>query len=102
MMDGMMGGWSGFGLVGGLINVLLLIVILGLLAWAALRVLPTSGSPSGSREDRAEEILRERFAGGEIDTEEYERRASTLRGTPEQTSYEDYVRSARERGAAER
>jgi putative membrane protein len=37
------------------------------------------GSPSGPGAESAEEILRRRFAAGEIDADEYERRLSILR-----------------------
>ncbi|MFD9816481.1 SHOCT domain-containing protein [Streptomyces sp. NPDC059080] len=41
---------------------------------------PSSGTPG--RESSAEQILGERYARGEIDEEEYQRRLATLRGSP--------------------
>lgn len=101
MMNNMMngGGWGGFGLVGGLINVLLLVGLLALVVWVALRIFPTQhagGDRSGTRTDSAEEILRERFARGEIQVEEYERSLKTLRGEPAQRTYEDIARETRQ------
>ena len=81
-----------------------MILFLGLLAWAAFRFLPRlreSGGWPGSRRDSAEEILRERFARGEMSAEEYERAMTTLhqdRGR----GYYDYVREAEERLNPER
>lgn len=99
MMDDMMGGgWSGFGLVGTLLNVLLLVGLLAAVVWVVAKILPSLGggnrSPVG-RADLAEETLRERFARGEIDAAEYERTLEVLRGDPGQKTYEDYVREAR-------
>jgi putative membrane protein len=77
------------------------ILILGGLAWAALRVIPRwreggGGWPGGGgRRDPAEEILRERFARGETSAEEYTRALNTLRGDGP-ADYEDYVREAEE------
>lgn len=97
-MMGEMGGWGGYGLAGGLLNVLLLVGLLAFVAWVAVRVVPNKrlGDRSfGTRTDAAEEVLRQRFARGELDAEEYERSLKTLRGEPHR-NYEDYVRDARE------
>ncbi len=48
----------------------------------------------GGRTGSAEEILRERFARGEISAEEYVKSYEVLREKPSQRSYEDYVRDA--------
>ena len=79
MMDGMMGGgwlWMLLPLVfwGGL---------LAFAAWALIRIFPNrSGGSQGSevQVEGAEEILRKRFARGEIDAEEYERSLKVLEG----------------------
>jgi putative membrane protein len=42
----------------------------------------TAASPSGSGQARAEELLAERFARGEIDESEYRQRLSLLREHP--------------------
>lgn len=92
--DGMMGG---FGLTGWLINVLLLVGLLALVVWVAARVFPnqrSGGGPSGTRTDPAEEVLRARFARGEIGVEEYEGSLRVLRGEP---AHEEYARDAREK-----
>ena len=63
-------------------------------AWGAMRLLP---SRRGERAGSAEEILRERFARGEISAEEYLKSYEVLQETPSLRSYEDYVRDAMER-----
>lgn len=75
----MMGGSGGLG-------ILFFIGLLALIAWAAVRVFPDwrermEGFGPAGRTGSAEEILRERFARGEIDAEEYERGLETLRGS---------------------
>lgn len=101
----MMSGWGGSGFAGVLINVLILASLLTLLGWAAVKAFATQGAESersGARTDPAEQILRGRFARGEIDVEEYERSLKTLRGDSARTTYEDYVRAVREEKTAER
>lgn len=94
-MDGMMGGWGPFGLLGMLFNLLLWVGIVALIAWGVVRI--SSRRQAGRRQDSAEEILRGRFVRGEMNAEEYRRSLETLRreGSP-QGSYEDYVRQARD------
>ncbi len=65
--------------------------LLAVAAWGATRLLP---SLLGGRTGSAEEILRERFARGEISAEEYVKSYDVLRERPSQRSYEDYVRDA--------
>jgi putative membrane protein len=59
----------------------LVLLVLGLVVWAVLRVSPDWQNRLGldRREDSAEETLRQRFARGEIDAEEYERSLVVLR-----------------------
>lgn len=79
---------GGFGMGGGL-GLIFLLLIVGLIVWALVRVLPNqSGSNGGSqpRTDSAEETLRNRLARGEIDAEEYESSLATLRGERTQRS----------------
>ncbi len=90
MMRQMMGG---FGLLAALLNILLTLGILYLVVWGVLRILSArprgDGGGPDERTDPAEEILRERFARGEIDADEYDRSLATLRGEPGQRTPED-------------
>ena len=64
---------------GGLILTLL---VLGVVVWALIKVFPDWQdrlSLIGRREYSAEETLRQRFARGEIDAEDYERSLEVLR-----------------------
>jgi putative membrane protein len=72
-----------------------------LIAWTVTRIFPKGRGDDRSEgpRDSAEEILRERFARGEINAEEYERSLEILRtGTARRTSEQD---PARERGERE-
>jgi putative membrane protein len=104
MMDDQGGGWSGLWWPFMLIRLLLLGVFLSLLVWFAVRVFSREGGTTrpGATIDSAQEILRERFARGDISAEEYEKSMQTLRDTPPQKAYEDYVREAEERLRSER
>ncbi len=81
-------------LIEGGIAILVLAGLLAVAAWGATRLLP---SRRGERAGSAEEILRERFARGEISAEEYLKSYEVLQETPSRRSYEDYVRDAMER-----
>ena len=74
--------------------VLVLAGLLAVAAWGVTRLLPSLG---GERAGSAEEILRERFARGEISAEEYVKSYEVLHEKPSQRSYEDYVRDAMDR-----
>jgi uncharacterized membrane protein len=63
----------GFGMVGGL---LMVAVIIGFVVWLMNRTQDRRDYPRG---ESGEEVLRRRFAGGEIDADEYERRLALLR-----------------------
>ncbi len=78
MMDGMMGGGGWLWM---LVPLLFWSGLLALGVWALLRIFPDrrGGGGSASPEESAEEILRRRFARGEIDAEEYERSLEVLR-----------------------
>jgi putative membrane protein len=57
-------------------------IVLGFVLWAVFRILPSPWPDRVSpdkREGSAEEILRQRFARGEIDQEEYEESRRVLR-----------------------
>ena len=81
-------------LIEGGIAILVLGGLLAVAAWGMRRILP---SRRGERAGSAEEILRERFARGEISAEEYVKSYQVLHGTPSQRSYEDYVRDLMDR-----
>jgi len=70
-------GWhnGGWGMMG--IGLLFWLVLLNLAVWVIVRT-TRSGQPE-PRGEAAEEILRRRFAAGEIDAEEYERRIEVVR-----------------------
>jgi uncharacterized membrane protein len=57
------------------------LLVLGVVVWAIIKVVPDWQNRIGldRREDSAEETLRQRFARGEIDAEEYERSLEVLR-----------------------
>ena len=79
MMDG---GWGVSGIIGTLVPLLLFGGLIAMIVWAVVRV--TANRPGGGAEPRAggnsaEEVLRQRFARGEIDAEEYEERHRVLR-----------------------
>ena len=103
-MEGPMGGWGGFWWPFMLIPLLLWGVFLSLLVWLAVRVFSRGREAArpGATIDSAEEILRERFARGDVSAEEYEKSMKTLRDTPQRKAYEDYVREAEERLRSER
>jgi uncharacterized membrane protein len=68
---------------GGLI---LTVLVLAVAVWAIIKVFPDwqdrvglNNRPENKREDSAEETLRQRFARGEIDAEEYGRSLKVLR-----------------------
>lgn len=79
MCDGMMGG---FGPVWMLIPFLFWGALLAVTVWAVVKIFPAQGGGGGDPEaprDSAEEILRGRFARGEIEAGEYERSLKVLR-----------------------
>ena len=78
-------GWYGGGMVAGawMVMGLFLLVMLGLIIWAVVRLLPgrDSGSQSGGSgpgPETAEEILDRRFARGETDLETYQTQRAAL------------------------
>jgi putative membrane protein len=64
-----------------LIGVAVLAAIVGLVIWAVVRTTtqPSSSTPVAPGRRSAEEVLADRLARGEIDTEEYRQRLSALR-----------------------
>jgi putative membrane protein len=80
---GMMGGWGAFGWLWMLVPLLFWGGLLTLIVWAVMRIFPggrAGSTPYEGSARSAEDTLRERFARGEIDAEEYEERLRVLRG----------------------
>ncbi len=69
-------GWAGW-----LVMVLSMAAFWGLLAWAAITLVRSSGATSQASPppNAPEDLLAERFARGEIDEEDYLRRREVLR-----------------------
>ncbi|MGW8378177.1 SHOCT domain-containing protein [Streptomyces sp. ODS28] len=83
--DNGMNGWGWFGMI--LSTVLVLVVIIGVVVLLARASGWSRGDDSGTRPAPSpEQLLAERFARGEIDEEEYQRRLTTLRATAPPTS----------------
>ncbi|WP_206886135.1 SHOCT domain-containing protein [Alicyclobacillus mali (ex Roth et al. 2021)] len=75
----MMGGY-GFGMMGlyWFLSVLMLLAAIVLVIWAILRMKPFGSLAQHEPYDRAVEVLRERYARGEISREEYLERLEDL------------------------
>src|SRR3712207_5908572 len=83
-----------FDLIEGGVTILLLAGLMAVAGGGVTRILP---SRRGERTGSAVEILRERFARGEISAQEYVKSYQVLHENPSQTSYGDYVRDLMER-----
>ena len=83
-----------FDLIEGGVAILVLAGLLAVAAWGVTRILP---SRRGEQAGSAEDILRERFARGEISAEEYVKAYQVLHETSSHRSYEDYVRDLMDR-----
>lgn len=78
MMDGTMGGW-GLLMMLLMVSVLVLAVVGGVYVYRRLSGPQVASiAPSRSEDDAALRRLRERYAAGEIDEPEFERRLSAL------------------------
>ena len=69
-------------MMGGGVGTFLTLLALVVVVWAIIKLFPDWQDRVGlssRREDSAEETLRQRFARGEIDAEEYERSLEVLR-----------------------
>jgi putative membrane protein len=82
---GMMGQGDGgaWWILGMLVPLLFLGGLIALIAWVVVHLTSSRHGESTlgtTRQDSAEEILRQRYARGEIDAEEYEERRRTLGG----------------------
>ncbi|MFI0411722.1 SHOCT domain-containing protein [Actinomadura sp. 3N508] len=77
------GGGSGWMWLWGTLMLLSCIVVIGVVAWLAVRAAAAgrvgTPSPPATGRGRAREILAERYARGEIGTEEYDERLAKLR-----------------------
>jgi putative membrane protein len=85
----MRGSWGAWGIVLMLVPLLFWVGLLVLIGWAVVRIVSAlehrGGTPhhthgSSAQGTSAEEILKERFARGEIDAKEFEERRRVLRG----------------------
>ncbi len=75
-MDGWGPGWGWFAVGHVLWWAVLIVALIALLRWA----IPRGGQRTTAAPDRALELLRERFARGEIDEAEFEARKRMLSG----------------------
>src|SRR5262245_34028769 len=84
------GGWSGWMWIWGPIMMIFWVAVIGVAVWLIVRAMGGAGTGTGrgpngpgatdtDGKGRAREILAERYAGGEISTEEYEERLEKLR-----------------------
>lgn len=76
-MCGAMDGAWGWGMM--FFMMLFWIAVLALVVWLIIRLTRDGGRRGVAGGDRAEEVLRERYARGEIDRETYERMLDDLR-----------------------
>ncbi|MFA1541779.1 SHOCT domain-containing protein [Actinomadura monticuli] len=78
------GGWSGWMWLWGTAMVLFWVAVIGAAAWLAFRAATPHRTRTTSSEtpglEHAREILAERYARGEISSEEYDERLAKLRG----------------------
>lgn len=76
----MMDGWNNYGLFGGLMMILFLILIIVVIVWFVRNFGEPIGKGEGSftREKSPLDILKERYAKGEIDKKEFEDKKKDL------------------------
>lgn len=75
MWDGMMGGWWGFGMILGTLFWLALLVLVIVVIWRLAKGGPILG---GGGTESPLEVLKRRYARGEIDREEFEAKKRDL------------------------
>ncbi|MEV8550210.1 SHOCT domain-containing protein [Streptomyces glaucescens] len=78
--DHNLSGWGWFAMSASMILFWVLIITLGVLLFRALARAGNTETATGTREADPEKLLAERFARGEIDEDEYDRRLTVLRG----------------------
>lgn len=77
----MMWSWDGNGWGYGAVMMFGMVAFWGIVAWALVSVL-RSGTASSIDRDSAEEILRQRYARGDVDEDEFLRKSQNLEKTP--------------------
>jgi putative membrane protein len=75
--DGHMWG-GGFWLLTGVLFLLLVVALVGFVVWLVVRASSGTQAPPGAGGSRARALLDERYARGEISTEEYQERRQAL------------------------
>ena len=74
------GDWSWWAWLAMTLMMLSFWTVVGLAVWALVRhVGPTSSAPSGQTTTTPEDVLRQRYAAGELEEDEFRRRLETLR-----------------------
>lgn len=79
MMPTMMYGMESWWLLGLGLMLIFWVAAIVLVIWAVRRLFPGEATP---KRDQALEMLRARYAAGQIDADEYERARATLEKTP--------------------
>jgi putative membrane protein len=85
MNNGYGSGYGSVGWAGWLTMVAMMVVFWGAIAWVVVTLIRNSGNRAQLQPERRTDpigILDERFARGEIDEDEYQRRREAIRGTP--------------------
>lgn len=73
-------GWAGFGLLGFILMILFwALIIAAIVAFVRWLIHPTRREFKGSGEKTALDILKERYAKGEIDKKEYEEKMKDIK-----------------------
>ena len=81
----MMGWYGGWGMMGWFGGIGMLLVLAGLVALVALLVRTPRSTEQNPPPDTAIEVLRRRYAAGEISRQEFEQMRQTLTGGPAAT-----------------
>lgn len=73
------GGWGNYGWVMMVGDIVFWLFVLGMVVWLLVRVFRGRNFADESHPDNAREILRSRFARGEIDEDEFHSRSEKLK-----------------------